>query len=182
MLVALYAARQLTRVHWNVSQLIRVRLRWTESQKLNSFIHHRTFAPPPNMASLDTIIQSLESLSIKPTAVISHAATTSPTAWRNALLANESTPKTFELIKTLVYKPKTPKTATPVPVVVIARDDTETNSGAIGKRLNLKELRLASGDLLSDFFALDKDSRASLTHLHTIVSYNLIDSVSPCFE
>ncbi|KAF8169918.1 hypothetical protein K438DRAFT_1854963 [Mycena galopus ATCC 62051] len=57
----------------------------------------------------------------------------------------------FELIKTLVYKPKTAKTATPVPVVVIARDDTETNSGAIGKKLNLKEMRLASEDLLTEF-------------------------------
>jgi prolyl-tRNA synthetase len=121
------------------------------------------------MASLDTITQSLESLSIKPTAAVSHGATTSPTAWRDALLATESAPKNFELIKTLVYKPKTPKTATPVPVVVIARDETETNSGAIGKKLNLKELRLASGDLLTDFFALDKDSRMFLAHLHIII-------------
>jgi len=78
------------------------------------------------------------------------------------LLANESTPKSFELIKTLVYKPKTAKTATPVPVVVIARDHTEINSAAIGKKLNLKELRLASADLLTDFFALDKDSLSPL--------------------
>ena len=49
-------------------------------------------------------------------------------------------PKSFELIKTLVFKPKTAKTATPIPVVVIARDETETSSGALGKRLNLKEL------------------------------------------
>lgn len=78
------------------------------------------------------------------------------------MIANETTPKEFELIKTLVYKPKTAKTATPIPVVVIARDATETNSGAIGKKLNLKELRLAAGDLLTEFFALDKDSRTSL--------------------
>lgn len=114
------------------------------------------------MASLDIITKSLESLSIKPRALVSHETTTSPTTWRQALLATESAPKSFELIKTLVYKPKTAKTATPVPVVVIARDETETNSGAIGRTLNLKELRLASGDLLTEFFALDKDSLSPL--------------------
>ncbi|KAG6816433.1 hypothetical protein H0H87_006095 [Tephrocybe sp. NHM501043] len=114
------------------------------------------------MASLDSIISSLAALSIKPASSLSHAATTSPTEWKEALIANESAPKDFELIKTLVYKPKTAKTATPVPVVVIARDATETNSGAIGKALNLKELRLASADLLTDFFTLDKDSLSPL--------------------
>ncbi|KAJ7814645.1 hypothetical protein B0H13DRAFT_2139914 [Mycena leptocephala] len=53
-------------------------------------------------------------------------------------------------------------TTTPVPVVVIARDETETNSGAIGKILNLKEMRLASEDLLTEFFALDKNSLSPL--------------------
>jgi hypothetical protein len=32
----------------------------------------------------------------------------------------------------------------------------------LGKKLSLKELRLASGDLLSEFFSLNKDSRKSL--------------------
>lgn len=181
MLVGLYAARHLTRVHWNVSHLIRVRLKCTESQKVK-LIHHRAFTSPHNMASLDIITKSLESLSIKPRALVSHETTTSPTTWRQALLATESAPKSFELIKTLVYKPKTAKTATPVPVVVIARDETETNSGAIGRTLNLKELRLASGDLLTEFFALDKDSRMSLTHLNMIVLSGLNYSVSSCFE
>ena len=46
---------------------------------------------------------------------------------------------------------------TPVPAVVIAREDTETNSGAtIGKKLNTKELHRSSEDLLTEFFALDK--------------------------
>ncbi|KAJ7444087.1 hypothetical protein B0H11DRAFT_2291350 [Mycena galericulata] len=51
----------------------------------------------------------------------------------------------------------TAKTATPVLVVVIARDETETSSAAIGKKLNLKELRLASEDLLSEFFCFPLD-------------------------
>ncbi|KAG2063474.1 class II aaRS and biotin synthetase [Suillus decipiens] len=72
-------------------------------------------------------------------------------------------PESFELIKTLVYKLKTAKTAIPVPVVVIAREETETSSSALAKKLNLKELRLASEDLLAEFFALDKNSLSLLS-------------------
>ncbi|KAG2111806.1 hypothetical protein BD769DRAFT_1493834 [Suillus cothurnatus] len=86
-----------------------------------------------------------------------------PASWRETLLATSSAPKSFELIKTLVYKPKTAKTAIPVPVVVIAREETETSSSALGKKLNLKELRLASEDLLAEFFALDKNSLSLLS-------------------
>lgn len=102
-------------------------------------------------------------LSIIPSASITHAETNSPASWREALLATSSAPKSFELIKTLVYKPKTAKTAIPVPVVVIAREETETSSSALGKKLNLKELRLASEDLLAELFALDKNSLSLLS-------------------
>ncbi|KAF8067771.1 hypothetical protein FPV67DRAFT_1416024 [Lyophyllum atratum] len=137
------------------------------------------------MASFDSIISSLKALSIKPAAAIDHAATTSPAEWKAAIVAKEFAPKSFELIKTLVYKPKTAKTATPVPVVVIARDATETVSGAIGKSLNLKELRLASADLLTEFFSLDKDSLSPLAlneqtfpKVQTIVDSSIASSSS----
>lgn len=103
-------------------------------------------------------MDSLASLSLNST-LVAHTATNSPAAWRDALTAASNVPASFELLKTLVYKPKTAKTATPVPVVVIAREDASVSTGAIGKKLNLKELRLASEDLLKDFFSLDKDSR-----------------------
>ncbi|KAJ3504831.1 hypothetical protein NLJ89_g7735 [Agrocybe chaxingu] len=114
------------------------------------------------MATND-LVQSLEKVSIKPSATIIHAETSSPARWKDALTASGSAPASFELIKTFIYKPKTAKTATPVPVVVIAREETETNSGAIGKKLNLKELRLASEDLLTEFFSLDKNSVSPLS-------------------
>lgn len=114
------------------------------------------------MSSLESVTQSLAGLSIKPAGSVSHSETTSPATWREALNATSDAPKSFKLIKTLVFKPKTAKTATPIPVVVIARDETETSSGALGKKLNLKELRLASEDLLKEFFALDKNSRMSI--------------------
>ena len=119
------------------------------------------YLPPSTapMSSLDQVTQALAALSIRPAATISHAATNSPASWKDALSADTSSPKSFELIKTIVYKPKTAKNVTPVPVVVIAREETETASGALGKKLNLKELRLASEDLLSEFFTLDKNSR-----------------------
>ena len=98
--------------------------------------------------------------SVKPLASVSHAEAAIPAAWKDALVASSSAPKDFELVKVLVFKPKTAKNATPVPVVVIARDETETSSGALGKKINQKDLRLASEDLLSEFFSLDKNSRA----------------------
>lgn len=114
------------------------------------------------MASTDARLSAaLSSLSVAPS-VVQHAQTTSPAQWKDALAAHADAPKQFELIKTLVYKPKTAKSAVPVPVVVIAREETEVNSGAVGKQLNLKELRMASEDLLKEFFNLDKDSLSPL--------------------
>lgn len=112
------------------------------------------------MSSLDSITQALTALSITPSETVQHVSVTSLAAWKEALQSIPKTPKEFELLKVLVFKPKTAKSATPVPVVVIARNDTETNSSLVGKKLNQKELRLASEDLLIDFFSLDKDSRS----------------------
>ena len=66
-----------------------------------------------------------------------------------------------------MFKPKTAKGATVIPVVVFAREETDTNSAALGKKLNLKELRLASEDLLKEFFGVDKDSCKSLIAIVT---------------
>ncbi|KAJ3788535.1 hypothetical protein GGU10DRAFT_384849 [Lentinula aff. detonsa] len=112
-------------------------------------------------SAMESVTKSLASLSLHPT-LVNHTGTNSPATWRDALTTSADGPDSFELIKTLVYKPKTAKTATPVPVVVIAREAASVNSGAIGKNLNLKDLRLASEDLLKDFFSLDKDSLSPL--------------------
>ncbi|EJD05389.1 prolyl-tRNA synthetase [Fomitiporia mediterranea MF3/22] len=114
------------------------------------------------MSSVGIVADRLSKLSIAPSASIKHAVTNSPATWRDALVTAGNTPEGFQLTKTLVFKPKTAKSATTVPVVVIAREETETNSAALGRKLNLKELRLASPDLLKDFFALDKDSLSPL--------------------
>ncbi|KAL0572754.1 hypothetical protein V5O48_009218 [Marasmius crinis-equi] len=135
---------------------------------------------------MEAVTSSLASLSLKPTATVSHSTTDSPAAWRDALNATTGVPQGFELIKTLVYKPKTAKSATPVPVVVIARDATAASSSAIGKKLNLKDLRLASEDLLKEFFELDKDSLSPLAlnektfpKVVTVVDASIATSSSP---
>ena len=114
--------------------------------------------------SLDSVTAALAQLSITSAATVAHAPTNSPASWRAALEASADAPKGFELVKTLVYKPKTAKTATPVPVLLVARETSDVPSGALGKVLNLKELRLASEDLLKEFFNLDKNSRESFVY------------------
>lgn len=122
------------------------------------FLHSYHPFSTQSMSALDSITQALAALSITPSGTIEHASATSAALWKEALQAAPKTPKEFELLKVLVFKPKTAKNATPVPVVVVARDETETSSSLLGKKLNLKDLRLASEDLLSEFFSLDKDS------------------------
>lgn len=65
--------------------------------------------------------------------------------------------KSFELIKTIVYKPGTSENITKIPIA-IAWEGTETVSKVLGEKLDLKELHLASEDLLLDFFAVDTNS------------------------
>ena len=161
MLIGRHASKllRIPQVIWGGKHPIR---RLVESESHYRLKLSKSYSTTTIMASsVYDIVQKLDSLSIKPTATVTHAESASPATWKEALITTESAPKSFEVIKTLVYKPKTAKTATPVPVVVIARDETDTNSTAIGKKLNLKELRLASEDLLTEFFSLDKNSCTS---------------------
>jgi len=168
MFVSRNAAKRLTRIASQFSRNRSLHL-ITSAKRVESvsksavspLYRSRTFRT--TTMSIENITQSLAALSIKPQAVVSHGATNSPATWREALEANSSVPKSFETIKTLVYKPKTAKTATPVPLVIIARENTDVVSGAVGKKLGLKDLRLASEDLLTEFFSLDKNSRTSCT-------------------
>lgn len=54
--------------------------------------------------------------------------------------------------KSLIFKPKTAKTATPIPLFVFALQDTTTPSNLIAKSAGLKEPRLAKDDLVEEFF------------------------------
>lgn len=54
--------------------------------------------------------------------------------------------------KSLIFKPKTAKTATPIPILVFALQSTSTPSPVIAKTANVKEPRLAKDDLVVEFF------------------------------
>ncbi len=128
------------------------------------------------MSNIDLVTARLGKLSINAHSV-KHSAVNSPAAWKGALAASGSgAPAHYELTKTLVYKPKTAKSATPVPVVAIVREETETSSAALGKKLNLKELRLANDDVMKEFLGADKDSGKRTTLLviaGLILAYSL---------
>ncbi|KAF5096463.1 hypothetical protein DV451_004235 [Geotrichum candidum] len=82
--------------------------------------------------------------------VLSHAAPANNDEWAT-ILAGVS-PVSFELTKTLVFKPKTPKSQDPVPVVVIALNSSNTPSSIVAKASNAKDPRLANSELVAQFF------------------------------
>ncbi|OWB81039.1 hypothetical protein B5S32_g5383 [[Candida] boidinii] len=71
-------------------------------------------------------------------------------------------------LKTLVFKPKTAKTATPIPLIVIALASTQTPSPVLAKTAGVKEPRLAKDDLTTEFFGTPAKefSIASLNNNH----------------
>ncbi|WVO14142.1 proline-tRNA ligase [Cryptococcus depauperatus] len=110
------------------------------------------------------ILDRLHELQIAHPQVITHAPVKGSAEWKAQLtLANPALAEA-SLTKTLLFKPKTAKSAVPTPVIILASDTTETNSGAIGKLLELKELRLASEDLIKQVFpsAVTKDDVSAL--------------------
>lgn len=66
----------------------------------------------------------------------------------------EPTPEGALAVKSLVFKPKTAKTATPIPVIVVALTTTQTPSGIIAKSVDVKDPRLAKNDLTTEFFGV----------------------------
>ncbi|CAE6416686.1 unnamed protein product [Rhizoctonia solani] len=138
------------------------------------------------MVASDELTARLSALSLAPSALAAHPAVTNPAEWKEALGSAPGVPASFELCKTLVFKPKTAKSTTPVPVVVIARDETQTSSSALGKKFNLKDLRLATDDLLKEFFALDKDSLSPLaltkdnfSRCQVVLDSSIADATAP---
>lgn len=119
------------------------------------FKHSRAFTTTRHhihtMSVTDTtILDRLAQLQIAHPDVISHAPVKGAAEWKAELTLASANHATTPLTKTLLFKPKTAKSAVPTPVMVLAQENTETPSGAIGKFLELKELRLASEDLIKE--------------------------------
>lgn len=109
-------------------------------------------------ATLDSVLSSLKSLSVASASVVSHAAASSPDSWKEAVSAAvNSATGNFHYTKTLVFKPKTAKSAKAYPIVIVAKLETETNTTALGKEIGQKEMRLAAPELLSEFLGATKD-------------------------
>ncbi|BEJ12307.1 hypothetical protein CspHIS471_0207670 [Cutaneotrichosporon sp. HIS471] len=108
------------------------------------------------------IIARLGKLSISAPEVLKHAAVSGGAEWRAEL--DKAGKAGVPLTKTLLFKPKQPKSVEPTPVLVIAKEETETSSGAIGGALGLKDLRLANEDLIKQVVpsAASKDDVSAL--------------------
>ncbi|KAG8832795.1 hypothetical protein FRC17_000618 [Serendipita sp. 399] len=119
--------------------------------------------------TLENILTSLAACNIEPKGSLSHAATTTdPATWKAALdqapSSNATVPDAYILTKTLVFKPKTAKNAVPIPVMVIAAQETDTKAtNALGKQIGQKEMRLAADDLIREFFGVEKSAVSALS-------------------
>ncbi|KAI9293970.1 prolyl-tRNA synthetase [Neoconidiobolus thromboides FSU 785] len=94
---------------------------------------------------------------------LTHSIVTNPTEWQTAISSSTEQPSSYQLSKTLVFKPKTGKNAAVQPIVFITIDTAQFNTNAVAKFLGFKEMRLASGDLLSEIFKADKDTISPFT-------------------
>ena len=129
--------------------------------KATSFFSHadtRLDSTPSLMS--ESILAALSSLSLGDAPrVASHAATDSQAAWADALatLSADAAPTGYRLLKTLVFKPKTAKSDTPIPLLVVTDEKTQTSTAAIGAHMKLKDLRLAVPELLHATLGATKD-------------------------
>ncbi|ANB10953.1 proline--tRNA ligase [Sugiyamaella lignohabitans] len=123
---------------------------------------------------MSSLIKDLEGLSL------THEAPANNEEWAS-ILAKSDVAKfagPYELTKVLVFKPKTAKTATPVPVVVVALNSTQTASNIVAKAAGVKEPRLANKDLINEFFGTEPQnvSPISITKENASKLKILIDS------
>ena len=83
-------------------------------------------------------------------------------------------------VKSLVFKPKTPKSATPVPIVVVALQSTTTGSPLIASATSTKDPRLARDDLVKQAFQSESarafilgDLANATTDFHLLIDQEL---------
>lgn len=98
-----------------------------------------------------TLEDQLKGLSLQGE-VITHDAPANNDEWASILKSASNSVATYELTKTLVFKPKTPKSQEPIPVVLIALNSSATPSSAVAKAANVKDPRLAAADLVGAVF------------------------------
>lgn len=87
-----------------------------------------------------------------------------------AKLCLSDAPADAVAVKSLVFKPKTAKTAVPVPIVVVALQTTTTPSPLIAQAAVAKDPRLARDDLVKEFFKCDSAKNFTLAFLSNATS------------
>ncbi|KAJ2338961.1 hypothetical protein GGF43_006760, partial [Coemansia sp. RSA 2618] len=109
------------------------------------------------MTDLNALVTKLKGLGLNDSR-IEHAPVADNLAWAKELATASGLPSNYVLTKTLVFKPKQPKSDPIAPVFVVIKDDKKADAKAIGNELKLKDLRLASDSVLSDIFQTAKGS------------------------
>ncbi|KAJ1723192.1 hypothetical protein LPJ53_002454 [Coemansia erecta] len=109
------------------------------------------------MADVNALVSKLSSLGFNDPPV-EHAAAENVQQWADILTGAAGLPPNYVLTKSLIFKPKQPKSESIAPVVVIAANESETSPKAIGAELKLKDLRFASDEVLKDIFQTAKGS------------------------
>ncbi|KAJ2389405.1 hypothetical protein GGI05_003511, partial [Coemansia sp. RSA 2603] len=109
------------------------------------------------MADVNALVSKLSSLGFNEPPV-EHAAAENVQQWAELLKGAAGLPSHYVLTKSLIFKPKQPKSESIAPVMVIAANETETSPKAIGAELKLKDLRFASDEVLKDIFQTAKGS------------------------
>ncbi|KAJ2761822.1 hypothetical protein H4S06_001000 [Coemansia sp. BCRC 34490] len=137
------------------------------------------------MSDVSALVSKLSSLGLNQQAV-EHAAVDTIDQWAEALASTSGVPAKYQLTKTLIFKPKQPKSEPIAPVLVVARSDSTTNAKAIGTQLKLKDLRFANDDVLSTIFKTQKGSvspfalgnvpEANIGHVHVVVDKALLQA------
>ncbi|KAA8908304.1 hypothetical protein TRICI_004790 [Trichomonascus ciferrii] len=97
------------------------------------------------MTQLDGLAGEISQLSI------SHQKVENNEQWEEVLKSHDPG-FDYSLTKVLVFKPKTPKSQTPVPLVLVSLNSTKAPSGVLAKAAGVKEPRLASPELVAEFF------------------------------
>ncbi|KAJ2594838.1 hypothetical protein H4R99_005589 [Coemansia sp. RSA 1722] len=137
------------------------------------------------MADISALISKLSTLGFNDPPV-EHAAVDNIQQWAEALTGVSGLPSKYTLTKTLIFKPKQPKSEPIAPVVVIASSESETSSKAIGAELKLKDLRFASDDVLTSIFQTAKGSvspfalaqvpKENIGNVRVVIDKSLLDS------
>lgn len=85
-------------------------------------------------------------MSLESAQTVSHGACNNTAEWKAQLEGVSGLPASYVLTKTLVFKPKTPRSQTAILVVVVALEDSDTNSTLVAKAVEVKEPRFAQPD------------------------------------